>query len=355
LGGALAALGAMTTGAWSLMATRAGGALSDAGAAPASMAMLADMYPPEQRSRVMSVFSAGASFGALLALVVGAWLAQRHGWRATVALVGAASLTMALLLRATVRPLPMAVHASAVGSAPRGAVAEVWRLPVARSLILATGFALVAGYAFGAWNLSLLVRRHGLDLQAAGMVSTAAALASVGGSLWGGALADRLSRHDLRWQLGVPMLGIALALPCSVGYLLLPPGALVPAVALVAGFSLFISWWAAPVYAALSLVVPPRRRATANAMMLMAGAVVGTGVGPLGVGWLSDLLARLGADASPGGSLRWALLGAMAMLLPCLLLLLQALRAYPAARQALLAGPHASGAAIATASSLGAR
>ena len=339
LGGALGALGAMTTGAWSLMATRAGGALSDAGAGPASMALLAELYPPEQRSRVMSVFSAGASLGALLALLVGAWLAQRYGWRATVALVGAASLVTALVLRLTVRALPKAVHAGAAAAA-RGGVAEIWRMSVARSLILATAFALVAGYGFGAWNLSLLVRRHGLDLQAAGMVSTVAALSSVVGSLWAGALADRLTRRDLRWQLGVPLLGMGLALPCGVGYLLLPAGALVPAVVLVAGFSLFVSWWAAPVYAALSLVVPPRRRATANAMMLMAGAVVGTGLGPVGVGWLSDRLARLGLDATPGESLRWALLGAMAMLLPCLLMLLRGLRAYPAARQA-SSMPHA--------------
>jgi hypothetical protein len=67
---------------------------------------------------------------------------------------------------------------------------------------------------------------------------------------------------------------------------------------------------------------------------------VGTGLGPVGVGWLSDHLARAGMDATPGDSLRWALLGAMAMLLPCLLMLLRGLRAYPAARQA-SSMPHA--------------
>ena len=54
LGGLLAALGAASTGFWSLMFTRSGGALSDAGGTPASMSMVADLYPPAQRSRAMS-------------------------------------------------------------------------------------------------------------------------------------------------------------------------------------------------------------------------------------------------------------------------------------------------------------
>lgn len=330
LGGALAALGSLAPGAGVLMATRAGGALSDAGGGPASLALVADLYPPERRTRALSVFSAGASLGALMALLLGAWLAQRHGWRVTVAVVGGGSMLAALALRLTVREPPHAPGRAA--PLPLGsAVAAVWRVPVARHLIVATACVLMAGQAFGAWNLSLLVRRHGLDLPAAGLVSASAALASVFGSLLAGALADRLARRDARWQLGVPLLGVALALPCMVGYLLLPAGALGPAVALVLAFALFIAWWAAPVYAALSLVVAPQRRATANAMLMMAGAVLGSGVGPVAVGALSDLAAaRLGTAA--GENLRCALLGSAAMLLPCLLATRRALHAYPAAR-----------------------
>jgi predicted MFS family arabinose efflux permease len=69
---------------------------------PASMSMLADLYPAENRSRAMSVLSAGASLGALMALVLGSWLAQHHGWRMTVAFIGGATLLVSLLLRYTV-------------------------------------------------------------------------------------------------------------------------------------------------------------------------------------------------------------------------------------------------------------
>lgn len=330
-GGLLAALGGASVGFWSLMFTRAGGALSDAGGSPASMAMLADLYPPAQRSRAMSVFSTSGSLGALMALVLGAWLAQHYGWRITVVLIGCSSLLMALLLRWTVRE-PLRVITAHVAHAtieiPRqGAVAAVWAEPVTRWLIIGAACALLAGFSFGAWNTALLVRHHGLSLQHAGWISGAAAMASIFGSLISGTLTDRLARRDLRWQLGVPVLGLGLALPCGLAYLMLPAGALVPAAVLVASFAFFIPWWAAPTYAAMSLVVPSQRRATASAMVLLSGAIVGNGLGPILTGWLSDVLnARLGGDG-----LRYALAGMVTMLLPAMLAFVRALRAYPTA------------------------
>ena len=67
IGGLLSLMGSLSVGFFSLMFTRSGGAISDAGGTPASMSMLADLYPAENRSRAMSVLSAGASFGALMA------------------------------------------------------------------------------------------------------------------------------------------------------------------------------------------------------------------------------------------------------------------------------------------------
>ncbi len=336
LGGLLAALGGAASGFWTLMASRAGGAISDAGAAPASMSMLADLYPPEQRSRAMSVFGTGGSIGALLAMVVGAWLAQRYGWRATVVLVGSSTLGLSALLRFGVTEparaaVPTAPAALAAAELQGGAVGAIWREPVTRWLIVAAACALLAGYAFGTWNTALLVRRHGLSLQGAGWVSGTAALASVLGGLAAGALTDHLTRRDLRWQIGVPMLGVGIALPCALAYLALPVGAIAPAVALVTAFAFFITWWAAPAYAALSLIVPPQRRATASAILMLAGAVLASGLGPILTGGLSDVLeARL-----PGDGLRIALACMVGMLLPGLFAFARVRATYPAAHRAL--------------------
>ncbi len=321
IGGALVALGSFTTSPWMLAATRVGGAVSDAGGAPGSMAIIADLYPPQQRSRAMSVFTMAASGGSLLALIVGAWFAQRYGWRAALGAIGGLSFAAALALRTVARE---PTRAAPTRSAP-GHWAVIWREPVARRLIVSAGFALLAGYSFAAWNFAYLMRGLGLSSLHAGWVAGVSALASLIGAPVSGVLADRLARRDPRWQLGVPVVGLGIALPLGWAYLAIGAAHGAAAIGLVVGFAFFIGWWVAPTYAALSSVVPADRRATANAMLLMAGAVGGSGIGPVLTGGLSDLLAAAAAVADP---LRLALALMLALLLPALAGLRAAMHPY---------------------------
>src|SRR6185295_15849361 len=133
-----------------LMLTRSGSAVSDAGGNPASMSMVADLFPPDQRSRAMSVFATGGSIGALMALVGGSWLAQAYGWRAALALVGCFTLALTSLLWLTVREparggLAPVASGKAPAPAPHGAVRAIWREPVTRWLIVAAACVLLAG------------------------------------------------------------------------------------------------------------------------------------------------------------------------------------------------------------------
>jgi MFS family permease len=350
IGGALAALGALAPGAGWLMATRAGAAVSDAGGGPASMSMIADLYPPERRSGAMSVFTMGASAGSLMALVGGAWLMQHFGWRATLLAVGLPALALALLLRWVVKEPMRVAHGAGVGlpaapngsssstgaltgprvasasepAAPLGAVAEVWSNTVARRLLIAGAFALIAGYSFGTWNFAYLMRLHGFSPMGAGWVSGAAALGSVVGGLFAGRLTDRLVRRDRRWQMGVPLLGLSLALPAGWLYLTLPPGNAGWVAAMVTSFAFLIAFWVAPTYAALSMVVPPHRRATANALMMLAGALLGGGLGPVLTGGLSDLL----TPWAHGDALRWSLAAVIGLLGGAMWFMAHAMRSY---------------------------
>jgi len=339
LGGALGAAGALVGSAGALALTRAGGAISDAGGAPASLSMVADLYPPESRGRAMGIYTMGPALGSLLALVGGAWLSQQVGWRMTLALIGGAALLAALALRLGVdepaRPgaapaagattPPPAHPASSAPSA--GAVRAIWSDPVARWLIVAAAFALLTGYSFGAWNFAYLVRGLDFSPQQAGAVAGLSALASLVASPFAGGLADRLAQRERRWQMGVPMLGLALALPTGLAYLALGRASPVGAVALVTAFSFFIAFWIAPTYAALSFVVPPHRRAVANAMVMIVGAVGGSGIGPVITGALSDALARH-VDGDP---LRPALALMLTLLAGAIAALARAMRDYPAA------------------------
>lgn len=330
LGAAIAALGASVSGFWQLAFTRTGGALSEAGSAPASMSMIADLFTPQQRSRALSVFGLGASVGSLMALVGGGWLADRYGWRVTLAAVGATSLLLATLFRFAARePARPAAPAPLARPGGAGALGHIWGQPVARALIVASACVLVPAYAFGAWNFTYLVRYHQLSMAQAGLVSSMAAIGSVLGGLASGVLTDHLSRRDVRWQIGIPIVGVACAVPTSVVYFMVPPGQIGAVTVLVAMYAVFLSSWAAPTYAALSFVVSPQRRATANAMMLLASSLIGSGASPIFTGWLSDLLVPLAG----ANSLRFALVISMSVLLAALAAFVVAWRAYPAAHR----------------------
>lgn len=338
VGGVVAALGALATGPGGLTASRAGAALGDAGGGAASMSILADLYAPSERSRAMSVFGVGGAFGALLALLLGPVFAQWWGWRVTMAVIGMGCVLLSLLLHFTVRePVRKLVEVSQPSAeggaqqAPRSAVFLIWNEPVTRFLIAGAAFALIAGLSIGAWNVALLARRFDLGLQQAGWLSAVAALLSVSGSLFSGWLTDRLARRDTRWQIRVPVIGVGLSLMFALGYLLVPASWFAVSIASMMVYSFFTAWWAPATYAALSLVVPAQRRATASAMVLMSGALLGNGLGPIVAGWLSDALHVVTA----GEGLRYAMVIMVCMMLPSFLSFSRALTYYPSAyRQA---------------------
>ena len=319
-----------------LIAARIGIGAMDAGGQPCSVSMIADLYPPHERSRAMSLYTAGATLGSLLALLGGAWLAQRHGWRVTLATVGLVSMAAALALRFSVHeplrgrfgsaavPPPASTAAPGSSAVPRGAVGAVWADAVARWLIVAAAFALLAGYSFGVWNFAYLMRSHGLSSTGAGAVTGLSALGSLVGGIVAGTLTDRLVRRNPRWQMGVPIVGMGIALPAGLAYLALAPGTAAWAVLAVTVFSFFISFWVAPTYAALSLVVPAERRAVANAMVMIVGAVGGSGIGPVLTGALSDAF----AGRVDGDPLRPALAIMLTLLLGAAAALALAMRAY---------------------------
>ncbi len=336
IGGCIAAAGAMASGAGGLTASRAGAALGDAGGGAASMSILADLYSPTERSRAMSVFGVGGAIGALLALLLGPLFAQWWGWRVTMVIIGVAIVLLSLVLRWTIEEparvlMQAAAHAEKVSVPPpasrQSAVLLIWNEPVTRFLIMGAACALIAGLSIGAWNVALLARRFDLSLKQAGGLSAVAAFLSVSGSLFSGWLTDRMAKKDVRWQIRIPVIGVGLALVFGLSYLLVSDDFFAFSLLCMLVYSFFTAWWAPATYAALSLVVPAQRRATASAMVLMAGALLGNGVGPIVAGWLSDVLNAV----TQGQGLRYAMVAMMCMLLPGLWAFTRAMAHYPVA------------------------
>ena len=328
---------------WQLLLARMSVAVGEAGGMAPSISLVSDLYPPKQRSLMISLFMMGPHFGVLIGLALGGWIAQHYGWRATFIWFGAPGLLLAALVFLLVRePRRGGFEAPAalarVQQPAESLFTQVRRLlaiTAFRRLAFACGFAGLAGYGYGIWTPSFLVRTHGMNIAQAGLLfGVTSGVGAVGGALFSGWLCDRMVARDVRWQLALPMLAVIVSIPCAIAFFLWPTtghwmlGATRVPHALVFAFlfAFFASWWPSLSYSATSHMVGSNERSVAAALLNFFVTLFGVGLGPLVTGMVSDLLTpMLGVQA-----LRWSLVSVMLLMIPTAVLMAMALKPYRA-------------------------
>ena len=310
---------------WQLALTRVGVGAGEAGAVPPAQSLIADYFPPEQRTRAFAVFTLGSTAGYLLGFSGGGWIAQTYGWRMTFVAVGLPGLLLAALAALVLREprrhgVSAATRIAPVGETLSATVAALIRKPaflyVLGSLIL---YNFLASGAL-IFTTSFIVRVHGLSLARAGAIFGAvAAVAAVAGSLIGGTVADAAIRRDPRWLTRLSAAGLFLAWPL---HLLAFATASVPVMFAALFLAIVLLSGVVPgQYAALHMVCGSRRRATAIAIALLLVNLIGLGLGPIATGALSDHFA---ATEGPAEGLRTALLVVLTVFVPSAGLMLMA-------------------------------
>jgi len=284
---------------------RIGVAVTEAGSAPTSLSMIADLYPPRRRSFAIGIWSIGSHIGALIGMGFGGWVAYQYGWRAAFLVAGLPGIILGTLIYFTVKEPTRGRWDNSQNKAANQSHEPIWKN--VKSLLknktyagicLGCAVAALQAYSVGIWGASFLIRSHGMTVQSAGLLLGLIAVAgAVFGTIFSGWLTDYLAAKDSGWQIGVPALGLLIATPAGIAYFLWPTGVLfevgaiaIPTAAIFAvihGF--FTTWWIAPNMAAISQLIPANNRAFANALFFLAFTLAGMGAGPIIVGVLSDL------------------------------------------------------------------
>jgi len=272
--------------------------------------MISDMFPVHERATAMAIFASGINLGLLIAYLGGGWMSEHWGWRATFFAVGLPGLLIAMLVRLTLAE-PARGGAEAPGrpdstrDAPALAVVArtMMRTRSVRHIVVGASLAVFVGYGMVLWLPAFFVRSHGLSQTQVGL--TLALLSGVVGAigtLASGRIADLLARRDLRWTPWVVALAKIATVPFSIWFFATTDFRQALLIYLVPAF--FGGFYLGPGFAMVQSLMPLRMRAVAAAISLFVGNLVGLGLGPQGVGLLSDLLApRFGIE-----SLRYALM-----------------------------------------------
>lgn len=296
---AMTAFCGLATGYLSLFLARIGVSLGEAGCTPPAQSVIADYFPANRRATALSIYALGVPLGSLTAYVLGGLLAENFGWRTTFLVLGLPGLLVGLLLWLTVKEPPR-TGLSTAAAAPsdfKGALASLWCKPTFRHLLLGYTIANFVGYGVGQYVASFMVRAHGLDLVQAGQV-TGFAFSLVGAisTVVAGTLTDRLSGRYPTIGLWGPALGLFTAVPFFAGAYSLESLKLAIPLFMIGSFCHYL--YLAPAYAVAQGLAGPRLRATAIALLLFLGNLIGYGMGPPAVGALSDLLRERALAAS---------------------------------------------------------
>lgn len=276
--------------------------VGEAGSLPPSQAIVSGLYDEKRRSGAMGVLSSATYFGVVLGLMGGAAIAHVWGWRAAFYALALPGFPLAMLLWIT-GPRRAKAQNPISQAPPSESMAVVirrfWAIRSLRILAIGVGTFNIFGYAAAVWKPAFFMRSHGMSIMEAGSwLGLGAAIGGITGSIVSGMIVDRLRQHGEIWQLRVPAIAFLLSFPACIVMFMLPGGIgvdlggyHVPGVALLSIVTGMLSaMWAGPAFGAASRLVPPNQRAQAVAMLVIIINVIGSTLGPLLGGIVSDLL-----------------------------------------------------------------
>ena len=261
---------------------------------PASMSLVSDYHDARTRSRAMSFHQSSVYVGTIAGGWLGAWFAERSGWRTGFYCFGGAGMALALALYFFLREPRRGEAEAAAGKEPEPAPplalrelgGAIFRNPLVFVLM---GVFLGANFVatiFLTWTPTFLVEKFHFKLTAAGLSgSVFIHLASALSVPLAGWLADRWARR----RAGGRMLVQALGLLGGAGFVFLV-GTTNRVDVLLGAMTVFgfcKGFYDSNIFASLFDVVEPRARATAVGIMNTVGWGGGA-LGPVAVGWVSQ-------------------------------------------------------------------
>ena len=296
-----------------LFLARFGVGFGEAGSNAPVQSLICEYYPPERRSLPLSVFGLGAAVGGIVGYGLVGLAADRMGWRHALMLLSLPGLLVAAMIRLWViepRAPESASHATAMRPPLLEVVASLLRKRAFVQVCIAFAIWGLASSGTGPWLPAFFMRAHHVSLTQVGLqLGLVVGISLCIGLILGGWIGNLLLARDLLWGLRLPALGMALYTVVTIGALLSTSLILALTLLFVAGCvgGLVV----APLLATVGGLVSSHVRALSLAVMGLLSALVGSGFGPLAVGFLSDQLRRqLGTE-----SLRYGLVLMTALIL----------------------------------------
>jgi predicted MFS family arabinose efflux permease len=291
---------ALTKNYGQLFGARTAIGLGEAGYAPGGTAMISALYPEEKRAFRVGIWNMSIPIGMAAGIVLGGYIATHWGWRHAFGLVALPGLLVALLfffvkdyrtvgLEQTMGP--EAAKKTAEGMKKKMSRTDIVRTFSRTPSLLFTYFGF-AGMMFISISMSSFLptyfqRVQGAPLQKATLLTSGIMLTAIIGSPLGGWIADYWMKKKIQARLLVPSISALLTTALYFSAIhFFSGGAVQYGIFLLAGIASIA--WASSAIAVTQDVVHPGLRAISYALCVIVQNLLGSSLGPLVTGVLSD-------------------------------------------------------------------
>ena len=301
-----------------LLAARTAIGIGEAGYAPGGTAMISAVYPKQQRARVLGLWNASIPLGSALGIAIGGLVAEHFGWRYAFGLVALPGMVIALLFftvkdTRTVALVKTVVRDDQKMQVKMGAADLVRQFTRNRTLLfnnLAFAANVFVTTSLLTWLPTYFHRFEGLAMSKAGLKTGSVMLLAIIGAPLGGYLTDAWMKRRQNARMVFPALSSAItALLLFIAF------------AFFRGQGQYLVLLAAGVFAVAFVpaavavtqdVVHPGLRATSLSVCVIVQHLLGSALGPLFIGALSD---RYGLEKAMIWLPLFALLGSLLFLI----------------------------------------
>ena len=285
----------LAAGFTSLLLTRLGVGIGEAGFGPGGTALVSASYPESKRGQKLGIFNVFITVGVIVGVIAGGYLSANFGgWRTPFYVFGVPGVVLGVLAFFMQDYNLKKTDGTDVEHAPfLSNLKELLRIKTLRWLFVGLGMYAVLQISVGTWFPSLLMRAYNIKEDKAGLVMGIVTIIGLSGPILGGVLADRWQRRHPGGRMRLAAVSIAIAsvfvflvllaaLDVNNRPLMIFCAAMMPLHSISVGMAL-------PAVAATSQdVVAPRLRGLSWGAATVALFLLGGAWGPLLVGGVSD-------------------------------------------------------------------
>ncbi len=268
-----------------LVASRALMGVSEAFYIPAALALISDFHLGPTRSRAVGLHQTGIYIGLILGGFAGHVAdSPSHGWRWAFSAAGLVGIVYAFPLFWFLRNPERPADAASASLTPARAASALFGNRNFLLLVLYFTLPAIAGWVIKDWMPVILKEQFKLSQGEAGVIAVLyVQIATIGGALLGGWLADRWMRRTERGRIYVSAIGMSLFLPALLG--LGNPGTVTFAILFLILFGIGWGFFDCNNMPILCQITRPELRATGYGIMNLVSISCG-GFGDWGFGVL---------------------------------------------------------------------